>query len=182
MKGFERGDQLLSLCGLNCGLCPMFLGKYCGGCGNGNQSCAIARCSLEQGKIEYCCECRQYPCDKYDGCEEFDSFITHRRQLADLERAKEIGIDAYNREQTEKKQILNYLLENYNDGRKKTFFCVAVNLLALAELREAMAQLSAVDELPIKEKSRYAAAVFQKIADRRNMELKLRKKNQKRIT
>lgn len=29
----------MSFCGLNCGLCPMFIGKYCGGCGNGNQSC-----------------------------------------------------------------------------------------------------------------------------------------------
>ncbi len=49
MKGFERENQLLSLCGLNCGLCPMRIGGYCGGCGNGNQSCRIARCSLEQG-------------------------------------------------------------------------------------------------------------------------------------
>ena len=44
MKGFERKNQLFSLCGLNCGLCPMFLGKHCGGCGNGNQSCGIAKC------------------------------------------------------------------------------------------------------------------------------------------
>lgn len=41
MKGFERKNQLFSLCGLNCGLCPMLLGNYCGGCGNGNQSCRI---------------------------------------------------------------------------------------------------------------------------------------------
>ena len=42
MKGFERKNQLFSLCGLNCGLCPMRLGNYCGGCGNGNQSLNIA--------------------------------------------------------------------------------------------------------------------------------------------
>ena len=65
MKGFERKNQLFSLCGLNCGLCPMLLGNHCGGCGNGNQSCKIARCSLEHGKIEYCYECKQYPCEKY---------------------------------------------------------------------------------------------------------------------
>ncbi len=52
MKGFERENQLFSLCGLNCGLCPMRIGGYCGGCGNGNQSCRIARCSLEQGGIQ----------------------------------------------------------------------------------------------------------------------------------
>ena len=176
MKGFERKNQLLSLCGLNCGLCPMFLGQYCGGCGNGNQSCAIARCSLEHGKVEYCHECGRYPCEKYSGCEEFDSFITHRRQKADLERARKIGVCAYNREQAEKEQILNQLLEHYNDGRRKTFFCLAVNLLELSELREAMEQLYTAGELPMKEKSRYAAEVLQTIAGRRNVELKLRKK------
>lgn len=56
MKGFERKDQLVSLCGLNCGLCTMHLGGYCPGCGGGagNQGCAIARCSLEHGGVEYC--------------------------------------------------------------------------------------------------------------------------------
>ena len=62
MKEFKRKNQLLSLCGLNCGLCPMFLGKYCGGCGNGNSSCKIAKCGLEHGNIEYCFECKNYPC------------------------------------------------------------------------------------------------------------------------
>ena len=48
MKGFKRENRLLSLCGLNCGLCTMYLGKYCPGCGGGegNQPCAMARCSL----------------------------------------------------------------------------------------------------------------------------------------
>ena len=93
MKGFERKNQLFSLCGLNCGLCPMLLGNYCGGCGNGNQSCRIAKCSLEHGQIEYCYECRQYPCEKYQHIDDYDSFITHKRRKADLERAKNIGIE-----------------------------------------------------------------------------------------
>ena len=102
MKGFERKNQLLSLCGLNCGLCPMFLGEHCGGCGNGNQSCRIAKCSLEHRKVEYCYECRYYPCEKYQHIDDYDSFITHRRQKADLEKAKNIGIEQYNLEQQEK--------------------------------------------------------------------------------
>ena len=27
MKGFTRENQMFSLCGLNCGLCPMFIGN-----------------------------------------------------------------------------------------------------------------------------------------------------------
>ena len=59
MKGFKRNNQLLSLCGLNCGLCPMHIDGYCPGCGGGagNQSCRIARCSLEHDNLTYCYEC-----------------------------------------------------------------------------------------------------------------------------
>ena len=68
MKGFNRQNQLFSLCGLNCGLCPMFLNKNCPGCGGGegNQSCKIARCSMEHNGAQYCFQCSEYPCEKYD--------------------------------------------------------------------------------------------------------------------
>jgi len=32
MKGFHRSYTLFSLCGLNCGLCPMHIDKYCHSC------------------------------------------------------------------------------------------------------------------------------------------------------
>ena len=49
MKGFVRNNQYLSLCGLNCKLCPMNLAGHCSGCGVDNQSCKIAKCSIEHG-------------------------------------------------------------------------------------------------------------------------------------
>lgn len=180
MKGFERENPLFSLCGLNCGLCPMRLGNHCGGCGNGNQSCRIARCSLEHGGVAYCFECGQYPCERYRQEDEYDSFITHRRRVLDLEWAKRIGIERYNLEQREKMEILSELLSGYNDGRRKTLFCVAVNLLELPELREAMGELRAAREalagMTVKERSAYAVGVIQGIADRRHVELKLIRK------
>lgn len=179
MKGFQRNNQLFSLCGLNCGLCPMLLGNYCSGCGNGNQSCRIAKCSLEHGEVEYCYECKQYPCETYRHADEYDFLITSRRRKADLEKARRMGIERYNREQREKIQILSHLLSNYNDGRRKNFFCVAVNLLELSELKEAMEQIQSNGELPslpFKAQCLFVAETFQKIASQRNIELKLRKK------
>ena len=109
MKGFNRQNKLLSLCGLNCGLCPMFLNKNCPGCGGGegNQSCRIARCSMERGGVEYCCQCNEYPCEKYEQIDDFDSFITHRNRRADLEKIRQLGAEAYNTEQMKKIKILN---------------------------------------------------------------------------
>ena len=53
MKGFERNNQLLSLCGSNCGLCTMFLGKCCPGCGggDGNQGCRIASVNRNEREL-----------------------------------------------------------------------------------------------------------------------------------
>ncbi len=181
MKGFNRKNQLFSLCGLNCGLCPMQIGGYCPGCGGGagNQSCKIAGCSLEHSGIEYCFDCIEYPCEKYASLDSYDSFITHKRRRADAEKAKKIGIEAYNREQKEKAGILNTLLCGYNDGRKKSFYCTAVNLLELSELREALEYITKSTrscELSVKEKSAFATNVLRSIADKRNIELKLNKK------
>ena len=75
MKGFTRMETRFSLCGLNCDLCSMHLGGYCPGCGGGagNQSCTMAKCSLEHGGIQFCWECREYPCPRYDGIDDWDS-------------------------------------------------------------------------------------------------------------
>ena len=99
MKGFVRNNQYLSLCGLNCKLCPMNLAGHCSGCGVDNQSCKIARCSIEHEKIEYCFQCGSFPCDKYAHIDDFDSFITHQNQMNDMGKAQQIGIPAYNAEQ-----------------------------------------------------------------------------------
>ena len=181
MKGFNRRNQLFSLCGLNCGLCPMFLNKNCPGCGGGegNQSCKIARCSMEHGGVEYCFQCSEYPCENYKHIEDFDSFITHRRQKADLEKARQFGIESYNAEQMEKAKILNILLSGYNDGRKKTLFCVAVNLLELQELKTVLRQIENrpdMETLTLKEKSAFVVCLLQDAASQRKIDLKLCKK------
>ena len=181
MRGFNRQNQLLSLCGLNCGLCSMFLNKNCPGCGGGegNQLCKIAKCSMEHGGVEYCFQCGEYPCEKYKHIDDFDSFITHRNQKDDLEKARQIGMEAYNAEQIEKSKILDILLSGYNDGRKKAFFCTAVNLLDVCALREVLRQIedsADVDTRTLKEKSAFVAGLLQAAAAKKNIDLKLRKK------
>lgn len=183
MKGFQREDLMFSLCGLNCALCTMKIDNYCPGCGGGegNQGCAIARCSLEHGGLEYCFKCTKHPCDKYNGIEEFDSFITHRHQLKDTEKVKNNGIDSYHTELSEKASILKYLLENYNDGRRKTLFGVAINLLELNDIKVGIKEIESKVSLSmtIKEKAIIAAKQFEDVALQKGIILKLNKKPSK---
>ena len=89
-----------------------------------------------------------------------------------------MGLEAYHAELAEKANILFELLRDYNDGRRKTLFCAAVNLLRLEDLRAVMAQLSQDADVSrtLKEKAAQAAALLQAAADAQGVSLKLRKK------
>ena len=98
-----------------------------------------------------------------------------------MKRAEEIGVERYNEEQMEKSRHLEMLLENYNDGRKKTFYCQAVNLLTLQDIRDVMEVLAAEagDGLSLKEKAKRAETLFLERAGEQGIELKLRRKPKK---
>ena len=84
-----------------------------------------------------------------------------------MQKAKEIGMDAYHDEQREKKKILNQLLEAYDDGSKADFFCLSVNLLELKDLTE---MLETADEkirgLSKREKASFITEQLKSLADR----------------
>jgi len=127
--------------------------------------------------LEHCYLCDDFPCKKYDKWDK-DSFITHKNMMKDFEKAKTFGIKVYKKELEEKVAILNDLLVNYNDGRRKSFFCIAVNLLELTDVKNVLQQIkneTKSDDLTIKEKSSIAVKLFETIAKERNILLKLRK-------
>ena len=184
MNGFTRTETRFSLCGLNCALCSMHLGGHCPGCGGGagNQSCAIAKCSLKHGSVQFCWECPEYPCPRYEGFDDGDSFVPHRNLQQDIAQARDLGLEAYFAQLEEKRAILDELLTHYNDGRRKILFNMAVHLLPLEDLRSVMAALgsrSELDEQPIKERALAAIELLQQAADRRGVSLKLSKKPKK---
>jgi len=126
--------------------------------------------------VEYCFQCAEFPCKKYEGVDESDSFITHLHQFKDMDRAKR-DLETYEAELAEKVRILEDLLAHYNDGRRKSLFCTAVNLLELQDVKQVMEQIKTQTAPgdPIKEKAKIAAERFQTMADQRDISLKLRK-------
>lgn len=88
-----------------------------------------------------------------------------------------LGDVLYCEEQKKKQEVLHLLLEQYNDGRKKTLFCAAVNLLDWEALEGAMNELAKqAAGLPLKERSACAAALLERAAADKGISLKLRKK------
>lgn len=185
MKKNLREYPLFSACGLNCGLCPNHYingVSKCSGCGSDaffNPACAIIACN-QQHNLQYCFLCNEYPCKRYENIDAYDSFLTHRNQIKDNAKAQKIGIGAYINELHEKITILQFLLENYNDGRRKSFFCLALNLLELNDIKAVMQNVRKIDQtLLLKAKALMAVQLFQVAADERGILLKLRKRNKR---
>ena len=187
MEYKNRTYPIFAACGLNCGLCPNFYihtnGQFkCPGCGGEGFSeqhpaCGILTC-CERKDFEFCNDCDEFPCNKYDSWGDYDSFITHRNYVADMEKAKRIGIEVYIDEQNEKISILTELLSNFNDGRRKSFFCLAVNLLDLQDIKTVLTRLDTEiqSETHIKQKAATATQLFNKIAEQRGITLKPQRK------
>ena len=79
-----------------------------------------------------------------------------------MERAQNVGLISIIL--NNKKNVDSFFLfANYNDGHRKNFFCVAVNLLELSELQEVMMQIQQNDEMSVKEQCLYVLEMFQKM-------------------
>ncbi len=179
IKDFIRTDNQFSLCGLNCGLCPYQLQGNCPGCFADSpcaRICPIAPCSVKHGNVQYCFECEEYPCDKYDGIDKYDSLVSHKNQKRDLAKAKQVGIENYLEEQTKKRQILIRLLSEYDDGKQDVFFCLAVNLMELNDLYTAIEEAdSSARKMPLSEKAALVKQMLITAAKKKNITLELRR-------
>ena len=144
MKDYLRAHPALSLCGLCCALCPIHqMQNGCPGCGGGagHQSCSIIRCSLEHGRPEFCSQCAEFPCQRLAEAVQYDSFLPHSNLLANLHRVRNSGPEDLLEELSTREGLLLWLLQNCNDGRQKTLFRTAANLLPLDVLESAVQQI-----------------------------------------
>jgi len=176
MKYKTREYPQFSACGLNCGLCSRYYtagSSRCPGCaGEGfsevHPPCGILSCCQRKG-LEYCFECEEFPCVKFDKWGDGDSFITHKNFLSDMKKAKYNGIEVYKAELNEKIGILEMLLKNHNNGRCKGLYCLAVNLLSLEDIRAVKENINNAFD------SKIVVRLLEEMAEHRGISLKLRK-------
>lgn len=182
MREYKRNYPYFSLCGLACGLCPRYHteGKSkCPGCGGTDfhlkhPTCAIITCNQKNDNVEFCFQCSKYPCSRYLAVNTKDSFITYQNVLNDFNTISRVGEEKFKEAMNLKIAILEKLLRDYNDGRKKNFYCIAVNLLSLDDLNEVMEK---VEELKCdqKEKINEIVKLFHFYAKKKGISLSLRK-------
>ena len=181
---------IVGACGLNCGLCPRYYTEgtsRCPGCcgpdfEQKHPSCGFITCCVKQRGLETCAQCTDWAgCERVakvmDAAKSQDSFISYRPVPANFAFIRENGIEEFVRVEMEKQKLLRYLLDNYNDGRSKSFYCTSCQLLPLEKLKEVLAEAGAkmTADSDIKDKARLVRAAINSLADALRIDLKLRK-------
>jgi len=154
---YKREYPLFSLCGLNCGLCPRYHT-------NGTSKCP--GCGGEDFYLKHP-SCAVINCSRKHGNSEY------------CYQCKLFPCEKYTNEKVE---ILRFLLDNFNDGKRKNFYCLAVNLLELEDLREIAAEIK--DKISSmassdKDKIQKIVLLFQNKAGEYGVDIKLRKQEAK---
>jgi predicted esterase len=180
--------EYAGVCGLYCGLCPRFQStapSRCLGCQLGPQHdyCSVYRCARKLGYWT-CAECGEYPCERLLHLmgEDVDSFLSHRPMLPNLDRTREVGLDAHLDEQRERRLLAEQLIGQYNEGRSMTFYCTAAALLAPGSIRQALQEMEAllstgqVDAADLKARAKAMKGLIQERAEQAGIDLKLRRK------
>ena len=180
----------IGVCGLDFGLCPRYHtegSSRCPGCagqnfGQKHPACGFITCCVKQKHLETCAECPDWTSCKrvsrvMEGSKQGDSFISYRPLAANFTFIQKYSIEEFARLEMAKMELLSYLLEHFDEGRSKTFYCTGCQLLPLDSLKAALAEaeMTINESADIKEKSQLVRAAISRLADALSIDLKLRK-------
>lgn len=137
----------IGCCGIDCGLCPRYYtegSSRCPGCGGKefelkHPPCGYLTCCLDKHGLTVCAECADFPCKRFEKeTGERDSFVLHRKVMANQNLIREIGFDTFLVRQQERITFLQTALKNYNEGKSKNLYCLAAALLSLGSLKDSL--------------------------------------------
>ena len=142
----------IGVCGLDCGLCPRYYTKgtsRCLGCAgpnflNKHPSCSFITCCVKKKNLEVCAECSEFPCSKfksekeYQQLKESSSYPSYKKVISNLNFIRENGIKKFIEQQKKRMKLLETMIETFDDGRSRSFFCRAAVLLDISNLSSSI--------------------------------------------
>lgn len=181
---------IVGACGLNCGLCPRYYTEgtsRCPGCcgpdfWQKHPGCAFITCCVKRRNLETCAQCVDWAgCEKVtkllDWAKRRDSVISYRPVATNFSFIQKNGIEEFVRMEIEKQEFLRSLINSYDEGRSKSFYCTSCQLIPLDKLKEALADAETrlTKDTSIKEKAKVVREAIGNMADTLQIDLKLRK-------
>jgi hypothetical protein len=144
--------------------------------------CPFITCAVKKKSIAFCWDCEENSrCSQWakhrESGRQYDSFITYQKLDENIETAQKKGVRELDRQQREKQNLLVQVLDEYNEGRSKSYYCIAVTLFDIEDLKAAVEEerrnRSTGSDIQARSKSLHA--IFERLAKKKNLLLALRK-------
>jgi len=140
---------------------------------------------VKQKKLEVCAQCDEFPCSRFkrmtgEWGKAGDSFLTYRKIMPNLEYIREHDIEDFIEHQERRIAALETMLRDFDDGRSKSYYCIAATLLSMSDLETSMDKTEQeVNRSNTPDDTRARAKILRGIlngyAEKAGIELKLRK-------
>lgn len=177
----------IGVCGLSCRLCPAYYRETkskCPGCKSEfrmGAACPFQNCALKKKGIEFCGFCDENAtCARWkkhrEMSKQHDSIVCYQKLEDNIIFIQKNGMEEFEKQQKTREKLVRAMLTEFNEGRSKTFYCIAATMLDIAELESVLKEAREKSVgLDLKAKSEVMHSLLDKIAENRNYSLKLRK-------
>ena|SRR3972149_7796139 len=177
----------VGVCGLSCRLCPMYhtqTESRCKGCkstGRMAVGCPFITCAVKKKGVEFCWECTENgTCERWkkhrEAGKQHDSFKCYQKLEDDISFILEHGVMEFEKQQKIREHFLKEMLREFNDGRSKSYYCIAATVLKNEELQEILTKAKQQSKgMQPKEKAKVMHSVLERISNDKGYLLKLRK-------
>ena len=115
--------------------------------------------------------------------------MTHKKAKPNLDSIKTCGLDSFIEQQRKRILLLEKMIKSFDDGKSKSFYCIATTLLPIADLEtslektEQRLKAEKIDLDDNRTNSKILKEFLNESAARKGVDLRLRKKvktNEKR--
>ena len=177
----------IGVCGLSCRLCPAYYRETkskCEGCKSEYRmgaACPFHNCAIKKKGIDFCGLCNENnTCAKWrkfrEAGKQHDSFVCYQRLEDNIAFIQRYGMEEFEKQQETREKLLRAILTEFNEGRSKSFYCIAATVLEIGELESVLENAREKSKrFDIKAKSEVMHSLLNEIADNRNYLLKLRR-------
>jgi hypothetical protein len=173
-------------CGLSCRLCPAHHRETvskCEGCkspGRMGAACSLLNCAVKKHHLEFCGFCPEsQSCQKWgknrEAAKIADSFVSYQALENNIFTIQAVGLAEFERQQKQRERLLKAMLHEFDDGRSKSFYCVAATVFKPEELEAILLQAKAAPSLDVKQKAALMHSLLNEAAAKNGYLLKLRK-------
>ena len=142
--------------------------------------CGFITCALKQRGIESCGHCADLAnCGRWQKLRQegrsHDSFVSYRALEDNTQFIARQGLAAFDQAQRQKEAVLKAMLRDFNEGRPRSYYCIAATVLDTDALAAALtkARRTALG-LEIKAKAKALHAILDAAARAKGLALKLR--------